>query len=1132
MKNAKYCLLLLLFVACSTKAPPLRVEKRFTLLPEAYTTLQFENRLVDESNLNVFKYRNYYNGGGVAIGDVNGDGLPDIYLVANQQMNRLFLNRGKMQFREVTAAAGVGGKRKWSTGACMVDVNGDGLLDIYVCNSGNLPADDRANELFLNQGNRPDGTPQFREAGAEYGIDDRGFSTHAAFFDYDHDGDLDLYVLNNAFRPLSTFKLSENLRDERDQSGGGDHFYRNDGGRFVDITSEAGFYSSVIAFGLGLSVSDFDNDGWLDIYVANDFFERDYLYLNNRDGTFREALETCFGQVSLSSMGCDAADVDNDGLIDIITTDMLPEDDYRLKTTFTFESYDFYRKKIEWGYYHQISRNMLQHNSGHDAQGRLGFTEIGWFAGIAATDWSWGVLAFDMDNNGHKDLFITNGIFRDVTDQDYMDFLMSREHIKKMLQGERIDIPELIEKMPSTPLRNYAFANYGTLRFTNQARKWGLDSLSFSNGAAYGDLDLDGDLDIVVNNVNQPVFVFRNETDSLDENHFLQVRLSGAGKNVFAVGARVRLAWRDGTRQLQEQMPMRGFQSSVDYLLTFGLGARTRVDSLWVDWPDGSRSLLLDLPADTLIEIAQHASGAKVRADEHPEAKMTWFHDITGSFPLQHRHRENEFDDFRREPLIPHVLSTEGPRLATGDVNGDGLPDLYVCGAKGSPGALYLQTRSGDFRQASAATFARHKISEDVDAAFFDADGDGDLDLYVVSGGNEYATHAPGLLDRLYRNDGRGHFTHVPDALPKVFASGACVAPADFDGDGDVDLFVGSRSVPWRYGETPESLLLENDGRGKFSIVTGIRAPGLARIGMVTDAVWFDFERDGDLDLLLAGEWMPVTLFRNSGGQFQNHTEQVGLAGTQGWWNCLLVADVNGDGYDDIIAGNLGLNSWIQASATSPAVLFTGDFDHNGRSESVLCLTRGDSLVPLALRPDMVRQLPFLAQKFPTHASYAGRAITSIFTPKQMQEATVKRAHSFASTIFYGSASGVFHDQPLPDAAQFSPIYAIAAGDFDADGMIDLLLAGNFYGNPPQFGRCDASRGVVLRGVRASRPSANGKELPSFQVLSPARSGLSIGGQVRDVVKFSYQKNRDIFIFARNDDTLQFYELTALKEKQ
>ncbi|MFQ5709726.1 MAG: VCBS repeat-containing protein, partial [bacterium] len=1059
---------------------------------------------------------------------------PDVYLVANRQPNKLFLNQGDFRFRDVTKQAGVAGRHNWSTGVSLVDINGDQRLDIYVCNSGNIKGDNRANELFLNQGNRENGVPTFTEAAAEYGIDDRGFSTHAAFFDYDKDGDLDLYVLNDAFRAMSAFDLSKNLRHQRDP-GGGDRLYRNDDGRFVDVSEEAGIYGSVIGFGLGVSVSDVNNDGWPDIYVANDFFERDYLYINNRDGTFTEKLEEMIQHISLSSMGGDIADLNNDGFMDICATDMLPEDDVRLKTTFTFDSFDFVERQVDWGYYHQFSQNVLQLNRGFDPEGRMFFSEIGLLAGVAETDWSWGAIIVDLNNDGLKDIFVSNGIFRDVTDQDYMTAMMQAKNIREILRGDRIDFPELIQKMPSTKLRNYAFRNNGDLTFSNQAAHWGLDTLSFSNGVAYGDLDGDGDNDLVINNVNQPAFVFRNEADSLTGNHYLKVKLVGQGMNALAVGARVTLECANQQTFVLEQMPMRGFQSSVDYVLTFGLGAYELVDTLIVDWPDGSRGSVANVAADQVVTLYQRE--ARLSEPESPRNVEPVFREVTSKFPLQYRHVENKFNDFRREPLIPHKLSTEGPRISKGDVNGDGREDLFIGGAKGSAGKLLIQTASGAFRSVDDRLFQKAKISEDMGAAFFDADGDGDLDLYVVSGGNEYSTRSPALLDRLYLNDGGGHLEQAASALPKFYASGSCVQPGDFDGDGDADLFVGSRSVPWKYGLTPTSYLLENDGKGNFSVVTEEVAPELAKVGMVTDAEWIDYDRDGNLDLVVVGEWMPVSLFRNTGHGLVNVTGQVGLAKTDGWWNCVVVEDLNGDGYVDLVAGNLGKNSKLKASPSEPASIYISDFDNNGLVEQILCYYKSGKSYPLPLRSDLLKRLPYLRQKLPTHADYAGKGIGEIFSQSQLNTAVVKKAYTFDSTVFYGQADGSFRGQPLPTEAQFSPVYAIMAKDFDSDGSKDLLLAGNLYGVTPQLGRYDASYGTLLMGdgaggftpldssAAARHAPLDGSYPTGFTPMSVRDSGLSLSGQVRDMVALIYRNGHEVIVFAKNDDRIQVYEV-------
>ena len=1104
---------LLLLISCSKQPITIPIDKMFTLLPADYTRLEFENNLVDETKFNVFKYRNYYNGGGVAIGDVNNDGLPDVYLTSNQQSNKLFINEGNFQFKNVTKQAQVKGAHKWSTGVSMVDINGDRLLDIYVCNSGNIKGDDRANELFINQGIGEDGIPTFKEAASDYGIDNRGFSIHAAFFDYDRDGDLDLYVLNNAFRALSTFNLENNLRHERDNFGG-DYLYRNDNGKFVDVSEEAGIYGSVIGFGLGLTVSDINNDRWPDIYVTNDFFERDYLYINNRDGTFTEDLENMLQHTSLASMGSDIADINNDGFMDIFTTDMLPEDDYRLKTTFNFETYAFNEKKVNWGYYYQVPQNALQLNNGYvGSTDQITFSDIGLFAGVAQTDWTWGVDIVDLDNDGFKDLFMCNGIFRDVTNQDYIDYLASEDNIRKLIGGERINFPELIQQMPSTPLSNYTFQNEKNLTFTNKTKDWGLDDLSFSNSLAYGDLDGDGDTDLIINNINQSAFVYRNEADSLTENHFLKINLIGEGLNTYGIGARINLHCVNKQLFVLEQMPMRTFQSSQDYTLTFGLGKNTKVDSLIVLWPDGAQSKFENILVDTMITIRQEESYPPPQKRIEDIALV--FREITNEFPLRYTHKENEFIDFQRNPFIPHKLSTEGPKIAKGDVNGDGLEDFYIGGAKGSPGKLFVQNELGVFINTNEKLFEQNSISEDVGVSFFDVEGDGDIDLYVVSGGNEYSRQAPAFMDRLYINNGRGDFSLSKNKLPKFYASGSCVKPGDFDGDGDLDLFVGSRSIPWRYGMTPTSYLLQNDGLGNYSIVTEQYAPDLANIGLVTDAKWVDYDNDKDLDLIVVGEWMPVTIMQNNNSRLIDVTDQVGLGETNGWWNCILADDINGDGRVDLVAGNLGKNSKIRASLTEPATIYISDFDGNGLSEQIVCYYKLGKSYPMLLRSEIVNQMPYLKDKFPTHDDYAGKQITDIFSQEQLKSALVRKAYTFATTVFYGTNNGTFRQYPLPAEAQFSPVYAIIAKDFDDDGYKDLLLAGNFYGAKPQLGRYDASYGTLLKSIGGER----------FTPLSIQNSGLTLTGQVRDMVSITWKKKQRIIIVTKNNAPAQVYKI-------
>jgi enediyne biosynthesis protein E4 len=1087
--------------------------KLFTLMPSSATGVRFENRVKETRELNVFTYRNFYNGGGVAIGDLTGDGLPEIVLTSNQGGPRLYVNKGKFRFVDGTKDARLkAGSGSWTTGVTIADVNGDGRLDIYVCRAGPGAPAARANHLWINQGVDRDGRPSFREAAREYGVADEGYSTHAAFLDHDRDGDLDLFVINNSPRPASSFGV-RNTRHVRDVYGGA-KLYRNDGSRFTDVSAAAGIHSPEMAFGLGVAVGDVNRDGWPDIYAANDFFERDYLYVNSKGGSFTDVADRVMPALSYFSMGLDIADLDNDEWPDVYTTDMLPEDEYRLKTMSSFEGWDIYQTKVRNGYHHQLMRNMLQRNNGDGT-----FSDVGQMAGVARTDWSWSALIVDLDLDGNKDIFVTNGLAKDVTSQDYVAFLANEATMKAVTNGgrSRVDFERLTKAMASTPLSNYAFRNEGGLRFSSVAAPWGLATPSFSNGAAYGDLDGDGAPDLVVNNVDREAFVYRNNARGLHpENNYLRVRLDGIGANRFGVGARVTAyagggrAGERGSVYMQEQAPARGFQSSVDYLLVFGLGRHATIDSVRVEWPDGRVSTPKNVAANQLITIRQSEAvkpPPPPLPPPFPPPRSTVLADVSDRAGLPFAHRENAFVDFDRERLIPKMVSTDGPFLAVADVNGDGLEDAYIGGAKEQAGRLLVQRRDGGFASTNEALFEQHKISEDLGAVFFDANGDGSADLYVVSGGNEYSEGASALQDRLYLNDGRGTFRTAVGALPNESVSGSRVAPADFDGDGDTDLFVGGRLVPWRYGIDPPSMLLRNDGRGHFTDATEQVAPGLSRVGMVTDAIWRDLDGDGRLDLVVVGEWMPITVFRNAGRGKLERWNVPGLGKSHGWWNRIVAGDFTGDGRVDFLVGNLGLNTRLRASETEPATMYVKDFDRNGFDEPIISYYNQGVSYPLPLRDDLIKTLPYLKARFLKFTDYARKSVTDIFSPDELRGAVFKQAHTFATSLVRNNGDGSFTLVPLPAEAQVAPVQGILADDFDGDDKLDVLLAGNFDGFKPEIGPASASYGLLLRG--------DGKG--TFTPVRAAESGFRVPGQARDIQRLE-TRGGELYVVTRNND--------------
>lgn len=1094
------CTSLLLVASGCSKNTSEKSIRLFTELSADSTGVDFKNTLLFSQEFNIYTYRNFYNGGGVGLGDVNNDGLLDIYLTSNQGSNKLYLNKGNFKFEDITDKAGVSGSKAWSTGVSLADVNGDGWLDIYVCNSGDIKGDDKENELFVNNGDNT-----FTERAREFGIADKGFTTHAVFFDFDHDNDLDLYILNNSYQSIGSFNLMKNERPKRDALGG-DKLMRNDNGHFTDVSVQAGIYGSIIGFGLGVTVGDVNNDGWLDIYVSNDFFERDYLYLNNRNGTFRESLTDQMNSISGASMGADVADINNDGFIDIFVTEMLPETNERIKTVTTFENWDRYQYSVKNDYYHQFTRNMMQLNNGNNT-----FSEVGRLSGMDATDWSWGALMFDMDNDGLKDVFVANGIYQDLTNQDYLQYVSNEEVVKSIVTNNKVDYKKLVELIPSNPVPDYAFHNQGNLSFVNKAAEWGIGNPNFSNGSAYGDLDNDGDLDLVVSHVNETVSVIRNESNIIyPENRYLKFELRGTGKNLFGLGAKITIRHGDKVFYV-EQVPNRGFESSVDPRPNIGLGKIDTVDQIRIQWPDSKETILHNVLTNQKLIIDQKDA---VEVTPQPSPGLaTIFEKLDGSH-LNYKHQESDFVDFDRDKLVYEMLSTQGPRIAKADINGDGLDDLYIGGAKDSPGAMFLQTSNGEFKSINEELFYSDRISEDQACLFFDADNDNDQDLYVCSGSSEFTSVSNALADRLYINDGKGNFVKSPQVLPTTaLENSSTVQSGDYDNDGDLDLFVGVRGQSFLYGLPTNGYILNNNGKGEFSNVTITVASGLIRIGLITDASWSDIDGDNDLDLIVVGEYMAIRVFINEGGKLSDKTEQSGLQLTNGWWNRIKPADLDQDGDVDFVVANHGYNSRFRASVTKPVTMYVNDFDKNGTTEQIICSFNGDKSYPMVLRHDLMMQIPSLKKKYLKYENFKNQTIQDIFTEKELKDAVKLEAFEFGSGILINDGKGKFTFKKLPEEAQFSTMYGIEIFDYDQDGSVDIVLGGNLHRVKPEAGRYDASYGVFLKG--------NGKG--EFTSVSPIKSGLKIEGEIRDFTKLKV-KGGNVLLVARNNDTVLFYK--------
>ena len=1074
------------------------------------TNINFTNTLNESESFNVFRYRNFYNGGGVATGDLNNDGLPEIFFTANQSSNKLYLNKGNLKFEDITTKAGITYNNEWSTGVVFVDINADGWLDIYVCTAGSMMNKAlRKNKLYINNKNLT-----FTEKAAAYGLDNDGYTTHASFFDYDLDGDLDCFLVNNSPIPVNTLNYA-NMRNVPDADapyadflkGGGDHLYRNDQGKFTEVTKEAGIYGSIISFGLGVTVGDINLDGYPDVYVSNDFFEKDYLYINQRNGTFKDEIEDRTQHISFSSMGADLQDINNDGKPDIFTTDMLPGDDYRLKTNTSFEGYDVFKLKQNQGFYNQFTQNALQINNGDGK-----FFETGFYSGVAASDWSWGALMFDADNDGMSDIIVCNGIYRDVTDQDFIDFFANDVVNQMVLKGKKEEVNNIIDKMPSVPIPNKAFKNRGNLRFYDAGKEWGLDEPTFSNGASYADLDNDGDLDLVINNVNQQALVYRNNSRDDSASNYIALQLHFSQQNQFAVGSTIKVFAADQviTREL---IPSKGFQSSVEYKQTIGLG-NFKPDSVQILWPNKTVSTIIKPSVNQLLQVKYASSKCRMNLFQYelPQAKL-----LTQVNHTFQSHKEDEHVDFYQERNIPFMLSKQGPKTAVADVNGDGTQDVFIGGAVGQASQLYLQTNNG-FTKKQVADFEKFTFNDVTAAFFFDADQDGDMDIFVGGGGNFTPASSEKYQLQLYINDGKGNFVLQPGTFPVSHTNTGVAIPLDYDQDGKMDVFVGSRSEPQNYGVPPKSFLFHNDGNARFTDVTAKAAPFLETAGMITGAVWADFNADQQKELLIVGEWMSPKLYTYKNGKYT--AQKTGLENELGWWQSVTVGDLNSDGHPDLLLGNLGQNFYMKPDADHPVKVWIKDFDQNGTIDKIFSHTINGKEVPVFLKKDITEQIPSLKKSNLKHADFADKTIQQVFN-EALQNASVLTVKNAANCIAYNDGKGNFKIEQLPFVTQLSSVQASVITDIDQDGKNDIIVAGNFFDLLPQFCSIDASYGQVLlnKGNRRFIP------LPSLE------SGLSVKGQIRDMIQVK-QKNKTGLLLLRNNDAPVYYEINTKRDQQ
>lgn len=1112
-----------LFVQC--KQPV----KQFTQITAEESGLHFRNDLKETQHNNIMTYEYSYNGGGIAVGDVNGDGLADVYFTGNTVPNKLFLNKGNWRFEDITDASKTGGRPDWKTGVTMADVNGDGWLDIYVCYSGNTAGEGynkpvvrdhpkRSNQLFINQGCAPGGKPLFTESAKAYGLDAAGtFSSQAYFLDYDLDGDLDLFLLNHANMFYAAFLNTRRLRNLRHPYFG-NKLFRNDSGGdgkpvFTEVSQETGIHGSGLNFGLSASISDLNMDGYPDIYVTNDYEEQDFCYINNGDGTFREVSRKLFGHLSKYGMGSDVVDINNDGLQDIIVLDMLPEDNRRQKLLKGPDDYDRYALAVDSGYHHQYMRNTLQLNRGFDSDTLPRFSEIGQFAGISNTDWSWAPLVADFDNDGFKDIFITNGFLRDFNNLDFIKY-NADAYSEARTSRTNIDYLTLVQNLPATRVANYIYKNETGIRFRNVTSEWGLDQPSVSNGAVYADLDNDGDLDLITNNANDAAFLYRNNQESLEKHNYLRIRLEGSALNTSGLGAKVWVTTRD-QKVFQEAWFSRGYQSSVEPVISVGIGKSELVNEVKVVWPDGRASILSDIRPNSTITVSHADSREAEKAEAVPNFVI--LQDISGVSGLDFKHEENTFIDFKVQRLLHYQVSRLGGKFAKGDVDADGNDDVFFCGAVGQPGALFLGRNDGTFQQSRSQPWTADSLHEDTHALFFDADTDGDDDLYVVSGGSEFVSSAPLYQDRLYLNQGRGVFMKASEALPTETSSGGVVTTADFDKDGDLDLFVGGRLVPANYGFIPRSFILRNDSGPegvKFTDVTLQQDDMLSSPGMVTSAIWTDYNRDSWPDLIVAGEWMPIKIFENQKGTLVDRKDIPALDKSEGWWCSVFPADIDGDGDLDYLLGNAGTNMQFRATPEEPLQLFAGDFNDDGVVDPVLNYYIQGKSYPLATRDELLDQVATLKKKFVKYEDYAGATMQDIATEDQLKKAHQFNAYTLESSWLENVDGQQFRLHALPALAQLSSMNGFVYDDFDADGGKEIIGAGNFYPFKPQLGRSDASFGVVLtydNGIRSK---------------TSILTDLWLSGDIRDIQVLKFKSGIKRILVSRNDGKPGLYSIT------